>query len=222
MKVAEIYESIDGECGHAGKLTTFLRLAGCNLSCPWCDTKEWQGDDGFEKAQDMSIDEVLEAVCSYGNKHLTITGGEPLMQGKDVFTLVRQMARKNVAVAVETNGSYFVGSFLALSNVSLCLDYKCPSSCFSSTMNLHNYPLLRAQDCVKFVVANVNDLKFALKAVENIPEAVPIYVSPVFGWRCGSILMDWLKAAKESWPRHNIRIQTQLHKILWSPETKGV
>ena len=222
MKVAEIYESIDGECGHAGKMTTFVRLAGCNLSCTWCDTKEWQGDDGIEKAKKMSIGEVLGAVYSFGNKHLTVTGGEPLMQEEDVFELTRQVAGQNFEVAIETNGSYFVGRFLTLANAFICLDYKCPSSRFSSNMILQNYPLLRPQDCVKFVVANNADLKFALAAIENIPCSVPVYVSPVFGWRCGGILKDWLKAATKLWPQRDIRIQTQLHKILWSPEAKGV
>lgn len=218
MKVAEIYESIDGEGRHAGKLSTFLRLAGCNLSCPWCDTKEWQ--DG-SKGASMTSDDVLERIYRLGTRHLTITGGEPLLQ-EDVFELVRQVVSQNISVCIETNGSVFIGPLLKFSGASISVDYKCPSSGYSSAMIAQNFPILREIDLVKFVAADINDLKFALKVLGDVPVHTPVYVSPVYGWRCGDVLKDWLKAAWNTLPHHDIRIQTQLHKVLWRPEQKGV
>lgn len=100
MKIIEIFSSIQGEGYHMGRPVTFIRTGGCNLHCPWCDTKNSWGDAGEE----MSIDQILEQVCKYDNRFVVITGGEPTIQ-KEFTELVRRLESDERYVCIETNGT---------------------------------------------------------------------------------------------------------------------
>lgn len=218
--VNEIFVSIDGEGKTAGMLTTFIRLAGCNLRCAWCDTayalKKEQG-----KA--MSVEKVIAAVTTHA---VTLTGGEPLEQPAAV-ELVRQLMDKGIAVNVETNGSRSTDALLALphadTHLLVTLDWKLPASRMEGQMHLPSFAALREQDVLKFVVASEADLDRAYTVLDELHPRSLVYFSPVFGAIEPVALVDALRHRHEM--GHDVsllRVQLQLHKIIWHPDERGV
>lgn len=218
--VNEIFVSIDGEGKTAGMLTTFIRLAGCNLRCAWCDTayalKKEQG-----KA--MSVEKVIAAVTTHA---VTLTGGEPLEQPAAV-ELVRQLMDKGIAVNVETNGSRSTDALLALphadTHLLVTLDWKLPASRMEGQMHLPSFVALREQDVLKFVVASEADLDRAYTVLDELHPRSLVYFSPVFGAIEPVALVDALRRRHEM--GHDVsrlRVQLQLHKIIWHPDERGV
>lgn len=214
MKVMEIFKSIDGEGKRAGLPTTFIRLAGCNLRCGYCDTS--YAFNTFE-AKDMRLDEIIEEVENYGVESITVTGGEPLVHPyvADLLTMMNSM---NIFdINVETNGSIDPSPYHDLGNVWFTVDYKCPSSGEESSMNPQAFESLRHQDVLKFVVGNKDDLYKASQVIEKYKPKSQIYFSSVFGYPASEIV-DFILA-------HNLndcKVQLQLHKYIWDPEERGV
>lgn len=218
MKVVEIFQSIDGEAFNAGKITNFIRLAGCNLRCNYCDTIYGQRlSDGKE----MSIDNILKKLDK-DIKNITLTGGEPLLYKENAYNLLNALIKEGYNVSVETNGSIDMQDFIKdFPNVSFIVDYKSPSSEMEDKMIINNFNILRENDCVKFVVGNINDLEKMEKVYREtklVYGKTPIFVSPVFEKIDLVDIVEFLKNKK----LNDIKMQIQMHKIIWSPETKGV
>lgn len=207
MKVNEIFFSIEGEGKHSGELAAFIRLTGCNLRCFYCDTRY-----AFIDGDEMSAAEIAEAVKDYRN--VTLTGGEPLIQ--NCHELLKLLGGHEVNI--ETNGSIDVSEYLNYANVFFTMDFKCLSSGMMAAMSDRNLTLLRDRDVLKFVVGDKNDLAMAETVTANIPTSPLIYISPVFGRIEPREIVEFMQARRlQHW-----RLQLQLHKIIWSPEERGV
>lgn len=205
--VNEIFFSIDGEGKRAGSLAAFIRLAGCNLRCTYCDTTY-----AFTEGKSMCADEIAEAVAGWEN--VTVTGGEPLCQ--DVHGLLQRLREHEVNI--ETNGSVDVTPYHAYPWVFFTLDYKCPSSGMESSMLEKNFQTLRPQDVLKFVVGDMEDLRTAQRVCEKYEPRCLVYLSPVFGKIEAKEIVEYMKSARYK----NWRLQLQLHKYIWPPDARGV
>ena len=211
MKVVEIFKSIDGEGIRVGYPVTFIRLAGCNLRCNYCDTKYSYEN---EKFTEMTPQEIYNQVYKLGGKRITLTGGEPLIH-KDVKVLVDLLIQKGYEVNIETNGSVDITLFLDKHTI-ITMDYKCASSDMEDKMLLDNISKLRKQDVLKFVVSDDNDLDTVQRIYQNTKATV--YISPVFGRIEPKQIVEYMLEHN----MENCRVQVQLHKIIWNPEERGV
>ena len=211
MKVVEIFKSIDGEGIRVGYPVTFIRLAGCNLRCNYCDTKYSYED---EKFTEMTPQEIYIKVYKLGGKRITLTGGEPLIH-KDVKVLVDLLIQKGYEVNIETNGSVDITLFLDKHTI-ITMDYKCASSDMEDKMLLDNISKLRKQDVLKFVVSDDKDLDTVQRIYQNTKATV--YISPVFGRIEPKQIVEYMLEHN----MENCRVQVQLHKIIWNPEERGV
>lgn len=208
MKVNEIFFSIEGEGSRTGALATFVRFTGCNLRCTYCDTRY-----AFYEGKEMSMSEIIEEVGKIGCRNVTVTGGEPLLQGID---LVRELCKMGYEVNIETCGALPIDE-VQLHNSIITMDYKTPQSGMMSKMLLSNIPKLRKQDVLKFVCAT-EDFDAIKAIIEDYDPPCNIFLSPIFG-RCDPI--DLVELAKEI-GKPNVRVQVQLHKIIWKPDERGV
>jgi 7-carboxy-7-deazaguanine synthase len=199
MKIAEIFKSLQGEGKNQGKPCLFIRLAGCNLHCRWCDTMYAQ-TGGIE----MSLDTILEHAWLLNPSYVCITGGEPLLQADDLEPLLGSLQRWGTAIDIETNGTI---NFTRLQPyASLCMDVKCPSS--GEQSNLALLDALRPQDSVKFVVKDETDCQYARDIIANRRIPCEIFFSPVSGSNYKTIVRFILV---NDLP---VRFQLQLHKII--------
>ena len=217
MKVIEIFSSIEGEGKRAGMPCTFIRLAGCNLRCTYCDTK-YSYDE--TTAQEMTPKEIINQVKELGIPMVTVTGGEPLIH-KDVELLLELLGKEGFLINVETNGSVNIRgkvNRLKYPSAFFTIDYKSPSSGMNDKMFLENIKAARHCDVLKFVVGTQEDLDKALEIIETHNPIAQIYFSPVWGQIEMAEIVDFMKAHK----LYNCHIQVQLHKIIWDPEKRGV
>jgi 7-carboxy-7-deazaguanine synthase len=199
MKIAEIFRSLQGEGKNQGRPCLFIRLAGCNLHCRWCDTMYAQ-TGGIE----MSVDSVLEHAGHKHPSYICITGGEPLLQVDELEELLIRLHRRGAAIDIETNGTI---DFTRLQPyASICMDVKCPSS--GEQSNLALLDALRPQDSVKFVVQDETDCEYARDIITSHKVPAEIFFSPVSGSDYGPIIQFILK---NNLP---VRFQLQLHKII--------
>lgn len=208
MKVIEIFDSIDGEGPRQGHPATFIRLSGCNLRCNYCDTTY-----SYEGGTDMTVEEVVGKVCHAQN--ITLTGGEPLLD-PDTPELLDALEGMGCDVIIETNGSIDLRPFLGHANTRFVMDWKAPSSGMNGRMLQYNLGCLTEKDEIKFVVSNRDDMAHAY-AVLKYTSAQPV-ISPVFGRITPKEIAEYILEAKDS----RVRLQIQLHKIVWPPETRGV
>ena len=220
IPVIEIFRSIDGEGKFSGCLASFVRLAGCNLRCRYCDT--WYALK-LKDGTPMSIDDVIKKVEEFGYKHVTITGGEPLIHD-ETLSLVLSLLKKGFHVNIETNGSIDVSNFL-LDGVTITMDYKTESSGESNAMKIENLPKLRDSDVLKIVMSDL-DKKSIKKLLKEIKTRCQIYLSPIFD-ECKPISL--VNTCMELWEDEDTRpcaercrVQVQLHKIIWDPNQRGV
>lgn len=215
MKVVEKFISIDGEGPTAGALSVFVRFAGCNLRCAWCDTSyAW---DTTADVTDMSASEIADYIKSTGIDHVTITGGEPLLQ-PGLIGLLSRLA--DYQVHIETNGAIPVEQFRIGDNIHFVIDYKLPDSGMEERMHLPNLASVRKADAYKFVIASNRDLDKAVKIVRqyNLEEKTQVYFSTVFGKMEPAVVVERMKSEKFN----GVKIQLQLHKFIWDPQRKGV
>lgn len=214
--LAEKFVSINGEGRFAGELAVFLRFSGCNLRCSYCDTM-WVNESGCETTF-YSLDEIDEYITSTGANHVTITGGEPLLQ-QNLGPLFERIVSRKLSVEVETNGSVPLGEYmLKFPQVSFTMDYKTPSSFMESKMYLPNLALLRKNDTLKIVCGDKADLCKAQDLVNLVDKDVVIFISPVFGKIEPKDMVEHLVTNKLT----RLKLQLQLHKFIWSPDEKGV
>lgn len=213
LKVSEIFESIDGEGIRTGYPVTFIRLYGCCLSCSFCDSKySWSGND----YQELSIKEILAITKKYGHYRITLTGGEPLMIDNG-WKLLNCLLYEGYEVNVETNGSIRLKN-INNSNLIYTMDYKSKFSGMEDRMIPSNIDILKEKDVLKFVVANKEDLDKMKEIIDIYKPKCSIFVSPVFGEIEPKEIVEYVLKHKLD----NVRVQVQLHKIIWDPELRGV
>ncbi|MGN1088960.1 MAG: putative 7-carboxy-7-deazaguanine synthase QueE [Huintestinicola sp.] len=218
FKVAEKFTSINGEGRKAGQPAVFIRLAGCNLRCSYCDTMWANGLDAPHTL--MTEDEIAEYILSTGIKNVTLTGGEPLA-ADNVSVLLERLSREDISVEIETNGSIDIGACSGISpRPSVTLDYKLPYSGMEQHMCMENYDKLTDKDTVKFVSGSQDDLERAFEIINKyrLTEKCAVYISPVFGKIEPSEIVDFMLSHK----LNGVNMQLQLHKFIWSPDKRGV
>lgn len=226
MKVVEIFNSIDGEGIRTGQPCTFIRLAGCNLRCSYCDTLyALFGENEPCEYEDMETDDIVSRI-NPRYKRITLTGGEPLIH-KDCDKLTNTLLRMGYEVNIETNGAVDIDAFrrsvLRTDKLFFTIDYKLPSSGMEDKMIWKNFTSLNRNDVVKFVVGSDNDLevmKNVIKKLECVYDKMPhIFAGVVFGEYEPIKLVN---AIIEEPILRNVRYQIQLHKIIWAPDERGV
>ena len=203
LKVHEIFYSLQGETTTSGFTSVFIRLAGCNLNCIWCDTP--QAKTG---GTDMTIDEIMAKVESYEPfNHITLTGGEPLIQ-EEAMELMDRLTDNGYEVQVETNGSVLFDSMPR--GVRIIADVKTPSSGEEGSFKIENIKFLKKYDEVKFVIGIMEDYQFA----KDFIKAHLAGVECVINFAPATKLMEpWVLANLIIKDRLNVRLNVQLHKI---------
>lgn len=200
MKVCETFVSLQGEGLNSGKPCFFLRLSGCNLRCAWCDTEY-----SFESGTQKTVDELAEEISKSGVNYVCVTGGEPLLQKKELISLLEILHEGGIAVDIETNGTIPFDDVQKFA--SICMDVKCPSSCEVSDLSL--LPQLSKTDCVKFVIGDEADYMYMVEVLASLNDFLPeICITPVYGTDA-KLLADTIIAE-----RLPVRFQLQLHKEL--------
>jgi 7-carboxy-7-deazaguanine synthase len=210
LRVTEIFHSIQGESTHVGRPCAFVRLAGCNLRCRWCDSEYT-----FTGGERMSIDDVMEQVKSYGCNLVEVTGGEPLAQAESL-ELMKRFCDDGFEVLLETSGSIDIAP--VDSRVAIILDIKCPGSGEAQKNRWENLEHLKPGDEIKFVIADRADYDWARRVIdERRLSRWTLLFSPVWGEIDLKSLAEWMLA-----DRVPARLQTQLHKHIWGAEVRGV
>lgn len=209
MKVNEIFYSVQGESTFVGLPTVFVRTTGCPLRCSWCDTSY-----AFYEGTEKSIDRVIEEIEKFGCRLVELTGGEPLTQN-DSCRLMTSLLDRGFEVLLETSGGISIKE--VDQRVKIIMDVKCPGSGMSGRMDWGNLSLLKPGDEIKFVIGGREDYEWSREIVISRKPAQTLLFSPVFGQLNPRILVEWILE-----DRLPVRFQTQLHKIIWSPETRGV
>ncbi len=216
MRVVEKFVSINGEGLRSGELAVFIRFANCNLRCSYCDTKYSFINPIYTEE---SIDELVKYVKSTGVKNVTLTGGEPLIQN-EIKELMIELSNIGNRIEIETNGSINIAPYLNIPNVTFTLDYKLKGSGMEMYMDLTNYDLLRKNDVIKFVVSDYDDLektKEIIKKYDLINKANCL-ISPVWGRIEFEEIVNFLKDNK----LNDVKMQLQIHKIIWDKDKRGV
>lgn len=216
MRVVEKFVSINGEGLRSGELAVFIRFANCNLRCSYCDTKYSFINPIYTEE---SIDEIVEYVKSTGVKNVTLTGGEPLIQN-EIKELMIELSNIGNRIEIETNGSINIAPYLNIPNVTFTLDYKLKGSGMEKYMDLTNYDLLRKNDVIKFVVSDYDDLektKEIIKKYDLINKANCL-ISTVWGRIEFEEIVNFLKDNK----LNDVKMQLQIHKIIWDKDKRGV
>lgn len=211
MRVTEIFHSIQGESSFTGCPCAFVRLTGCPLRCTWCDSEYT-----FHGGTEIALDDVLAQVRSYDCRLVEVTGGEPLHQ-PEAFTLIERLCADGYEVLVETSGALDIAPVDPRAHI--IMDVKCPGSGMMDRMDWKNLDRIARKDEVKFVIKDRADYEFARTITEqhNLAGRCPILFSPSFGELDPRQLAEWVLADKLP-----VRVQLQLHKFIWDPQTRGV
>lgn len=211
LLISEIFDSVQGESTQAGRRCIFVRLAVCNLRCGYCDTAY-----AFTGGEVMSIADVLSNVKSYGCKLVEITGGEPLLQ-RGVTQLARDLLADDIEVMIETGGSLDIS--VLPEGVKRILDIKTPGSGEVEANLLANLKHLRVGDELKFVITGKDDFDWAVSFIKKyeLQSRVPLLISPCQPRVSAADCVSWIKECDIE-----LRLNLQLHKIVWSASKRGV
>ena len=211
MRVTEIFHSIQGESSFVGQPCVFIRLTGCPLRCAWCDTEY-----AFYGGNEQSMEDILGKVESYSCRLVEITGGEPLAQS-DAVPLITTLCEQGYDVLIETSGA--IDTAAVDTRAHVILDVKCPGSGMSDRMHWPNLDRLSMKDEAKFVLADRADYEWARQVLEQheLATRCTVLMSPVFGSLDPRQLAEWVLA-----DRLPVRLQLQLHKLIWAPDMRGV
>ncbi len=207
LRVTEIFFSLQGETSRTGLPTVFVRLTGCPLRCEYCDTAY-----AFHGGASLALDEILRRVAVYGARHVTLTGGEPLAQ-KHAPQLLRALADVGYSVSLETSGAIDVAPVDP--RISKILDLKTPGSGECARNLWSNLDHLTPHDEIKFVLCDEGDYRWAVEQlqVHRLDSLCPVLFSPVHGQLEPRHLADWILR-----DRLPVRMQVQLHKLLWGEQ----
>ncbi len=212
LTINEIFHSIQGESTHAGRRCVFVRLTACDLRCSWCDTPY-----AFHEGRKMSIDDVLAEVERHDCDTVELTGGEPLLQ-KDVYPLIDRLLERGKLVLIETGGHISLAQVPGA--VRTIMDVKCPGSGEAGRTDWANLDRLDDNDEVKFVIRDRVDYEYARDVLRRHAldtKVAAVLFSPVHGVMDPKTLSEWVLE-----DRLPVRVQLQVHKYIWSPETRGV
>jgi 7-carboxy-7-deazaguanine synthase len=212
LTITEIFHSIQGESTYAGAPCVFVRLTGCDLRCAWCDTPY-----AFSEGRKAAVDEVVATVAAFGCPLVEITGGEPLLQD-DVYPLMAALLGRGITVLLETGGHVSLDRVPA--GIVKILDVKCPGSGESARNHWPNLDRLQPADQVKFVILDRADYEFARHVVmrhELASRCAALLFSPVHGALDPAELAAWILA-----DRLPVRLQLQVHKLIWGAHARGV
>ena len=226
MYLIEIYKSVQGESSFAGRPCIFVRLAGCNLRCSWCDS-EYTFKGGYKLSEDEVVTEIEKLAPV---RLIEFTGGEPLLQERELIPLMQRLLASGYELMIETSGERPLDRVPAA--VHKIVDVKCPGSGEGGSFRLSNLEFLTKGDEVKFVITDRSDYAFARDFIrEHVLEARvgSVLLSPAFN-KAPSIarstencmldprdLVDWMLA-----DALNARLSLQIHKYIWEPQKKGV
>lgn len=226
MYFIEIYKSVQGESSHAGRPCIFVRLAGCNLRCSWCDS-EYTFTGGYKLTEDEVVADIAKLAPV---KLIEFTGGEPLLQERELIPLMERLLAQGYELMIETSGERPIEN--VPKEVHKIVDVKCPGSGESGRFRMANLASLTERDELKFVITNRDDYEFARDFIRNnaLESSGPqILLSPAFS-KAPSLerstanclldpreLVEWMIA-----DGLNARLSLQIHKYIWEPQKKGV
>jgi 7-carboxy-7-deazaguanine synthase len=212
LTINEIYHSIQGESTWVGRPCVFVRLTFCNLRCNYCDTEY-----AFYEGKKRTLDEILEAVATFGCPLVEITGGEPLLQ-KNVLPLMTMLCDSRYTVLLETSGAHAISKVDP--RVHRIMDLKTPGSGEVDKNLWSNIDHLTLRDEVKFVMGTREDYEWACEKVRRFDLASrcqAVLFSPIFGRIDPRQIVEWILEDKL-----NVRFQLQMHKFIWSPAQRSV
>jgi 7-carboxy-7-deazaguanine synthase len=205
LNITEIFYSLQGEAKEVGIPTVFVRLTGCPLRCNYCDTAY-----AFKGNNPLSIQHILDEIAQYNTQYVCVTGGEPMAQS-NCLKLLDALIDNDYKVSMETSGSIDIAP--VNSKVSIVMDIKTPSSTEEHQNRYENLSILKNKDQLKFVIASRSDFDWCTKILENHEVESEVLFSPVYESLKPVELADWILEKKL-----NVRLQVQLHKILWGDQ----
>jgi 7-carboxy-7-deazaguanine synthase len=210
LQVNEIFHSIQGEGRDSGRPCTFIRLAGCNLRCGWCDTAY-----AFHEGDAIGIDQILETVDSFKCRLVELTGGEPLLQ-EEAPALLKRLLAEGYELLLETGGGVSIQD--VPESVGIILDIKCPGSGEERSNMWSNLDILPQGSQVKLVIRDRDDFQWALKIIRDhdLDSRFHVLMSPVRGALDAADLAAWILESSLQ-----VRLQIQLHSFLWPDRTRG-
>lgn len=233
FNVNEIYDSIEGEGVQQGKLTTFVRFAGCNLSCSWCDSKY-----ALSVTRETKLMPALEVVKKLKYRNVTLTGGEPLFRD-GIVEFIDYLCTHGYHVNLETNGSLPIKELNKIGgrkNLTIMMDCKSTSSNNRQTVKMDNFKRLKSWDGVKFVIASEKDFDEFMDMWENvIAPGYGLLKGPQYKVFLSSCFQDiypkdlyalqvsgWERTKFKAEYEERVKLQLQAHKYIWPPEQRGV
>jgi 7-carboxy-7-deazaguanine synthase len=205
LNITEIFYSLQGEAKEVGIPTVFVRLTGCPLRCNYCDTAY-----AFKGNNPLSIQHILDEVAQYNAQYVCVTGGEPMAQS-NCLKLLDSLIDSGYNVSMETSGSIDITP--VNSKVSIVMDIKTPSSTEEHQNRYENLPILKSKDQLKFVIASRSDFDWCTEILDNHEVESEILFSPVYESLKPVELAEWILEKKL-----NVRLQVQLHKLLWGDQ----
>jgi 7-carboxy-7-deazaguanine synthase len=205
LRITEIFYSLQGETSRIGLPTVFIRLTGCPLRCAYCDTAY-----AFTGGQNMTVAKILDQVAEYSPRYVTVTGGEPLAQ-RNCLPLLSALCDAGYEVSLETGGALDISEVDA--RVKRVVDIKTPASGEAEKNRWENLPLLALHDEIKFVLCDEADYQWAKQVMRqhHLADKCPVLFSPVHGALNAIQLAEWILR-----DRLPVRLQVQLHKLLWN------
>lgn len=210
LRIFEIFYSLQGESSRVGLPTIFIRLTGCPLRCGYCDTEY-----AFKGGNNMTLDDIMQQIAGFGTRYVCVTGGEPLAQ-KGCFELLTKLCDAGYQVSLETSGAMDIAA--VDTRVKVIMDIKTPGSGEVTKNRWENLPLLKVGDEVKWVICSREDYEWAVRMLSAQP--FPLHCdhlfSPSFHDVSAETLAEWILQ-----DQLRVRMQLQLHKILWG-EKQGV
>lgn len=213
MKISEIFFSIQGEGMEIGLPTVFVRLFACDLRCTWCDSMYAVEGRDFE---DMPIDKIKSEIEKFSCKRVCITGGEPLIQRKDVEALAVDLVKAGYMIVLETSGHKDPPPVFWTESCLISMDCKCPSSKMEEKMDFSLFEKLRHKDQLKFVIQDEADYQYAKGILNKHKIRANIIFQPVY-----KTSLEWLTERVLEDRLEQVRVLPQLHKIIWG-EIRGV
>jgi len=207
IRITEIFYSIQGESATTGYPTVFVRLTGCPMRCSYCDTAY-----AFHGGTKLALEEILKDVGQYNAKYVTVTGGEPLAQPK-CHELLTALCDQGYRVSLETGGAIDISKVDP--RVYVVLDIKTPASNEEHNNTYENLEYIKPTDCLKFVICNESDYQWSKSFVSEheLDKKCDVFFSPSAEELSATKLADWIVR-----DRQPVRMQVQLHKILWANE----
>ena len=207
LRITEIFHSLQGETSRIGLPTVFVRLTGCPLRCGYCDTAY-----AFHGGQTLTIEKIVAEVARHGTRYVTVTGGEPLAQ-KNCLPLLSALAERGYSVSLETSGALDVSKVDP--RVSRIVDIKTPGSGEVTRNHWENLEHLNACDELKLVICGEQDYMWAKDVLteRRLDRICPVLFSPAYGELDAASLAEWILR-----DRLPVRMQIQLHKVLWGEQ----